>query len=402
MNLETIKTIIKAQTWKQSNEKTAERLGISLQSYLELKDQIKQLNKEEEQEQISPYATGYTQDLDRGTAEYKVESSFQPKTVEEIENLIKLDKTKWKLTKYSVWNCGKEDCWLTSAKVSAIEPTNSVEQFDNFLQTYQPKASTIISTINYEGQKGCLIINKQDAHLNKTNITGSNDIEERFTNFYNKTFSIVKKHFTTSNLEKIIYVLGSDEFNSEFTGTTTHGTPQQNILPYHEGFEKICSHEIDVITLLSSFTSELEVVFIIGNHDTYVGWHLVNWLKTYFRTCTNIKFDTRMIQTKYIKYNNTALCFNHGYVVKPEQLARNFPIEFREEWSSCNNYYIFAGDKHTEMQKTIGGIKFYRLAQVSKSKSSWDDEKGYLGKGELTSFFIDEKDGLTDISYRPL
>ena len=46
MNLE---TIIKAQAWKQSNEKTAERLGISLNSYLELKDQIKQLNKEEEQ-----------------------------------------------------------------------------------------------------------------------------------------------------------------------------------------------------------------------------------------------------------------------------------------------------------------------------------------------------------------
>ena len=405
-----LEIVAKAMGWKKSNQETASKLGLSLTEYLNLKNEVRNLQREDEdgeeclsELQKSGFATGYSEDLDKGVAEYKIQSSFEPRTAEEIESLIKLDKTKWKLTKYSVWNGGKEDVWLTSAKVSAIVSENTPAQFEEFLKTYQPKAKEFKTHSRLNDRNACLIINKQDAHLNKFDQNGDNDITKRFENFHNKVENILRKSCATQNLEKIVYVLGSDEFNSEYSNTTTHGTPQSNLTDYHTGFEKICEHEITIIDLLRKYCNKLEILYIPGNHDMYVGWHLVSWLSTFYRNISNIKFDCRQISTKYIKYNNTAMCFNHGYAIKPEALAQNFPIEFREQWSSCNKFYAFVGDKHTEMSKTIGGIKFYRLAQISKAKSLWDDEKGYsLIQGELTTFLIDERDGLTTIDYQPL
>jgi hypothetical protein len=65
-----------------------------------------------------------------------------------------------------------------------------------------------------------------------------------------KTEIILQQAKLSSNLETIKYIVGSDEFNSEFTGTTTKGTPQTNILTYHDSFLKICNHEASMIQLL--------------------------------------------------------------------------------------------------------------------------------------------------------
>lgn len=279
-----------------------------------------------------------------------------------------------------------------------------MKSFTEFLAKYEPAATPIENkNISDKVSNACLIVNKQDAHLNKYDVNGSNNIHTRFNGFMNNLTKILKKSVATANLENVIYAIGSDEFNSEWTGRTVHDTPQQNILNYHEGFEAICNHEVDVINLLQEYTHKVHVLYIPGNHDTYVGWHMVSWLKTYFRNCPNVHFDVAPTYTKYVKYGKSALCFNHGYVVKPEALAQNFPIEFKEHWSHCNNFYIFAGDKHTELARTIGGIKFYRLAQISKSKSDYDSERGYtLCKGEITAFLLDEVDGLTDVYHQTI
>lgn len=286
-------------------------------------------------------------------------------------------------------------------KTEVMDDTN----FIKFLETYIPKADPITCKDSPHAMKvnSCLVINKQDSHLNKYDVGGDNNIQKRFRNFYDSVAGILTKAKSTSNLQRVIYVIGSDEFNSEFTGRTVHDTPQQNIMDYHTGFEAICSHEISIINLLLERAHNVHVLYIPGNHDEHVGWHMASWLKTYYRECGQIHFDIAPTYTKYIKYSNTGMCFNHGYIVKPEQLAQNFPLEFKEHWSACDNFYIFAGDKHTELARAIGGIKFYRLAQVSKAKSKFDSERGYIAsKGELTAFLIEETEGLTDVYHKTI
>jgi DNA repair exonuclease SbcCD nuclease subunit len=179
---------------------------------------------------------------------------------------------------------------------------------------------------------------------------------------------------------------------------TTKGTPQQNTHSHHESFEFICDHEVAIITMLLQHANNIDVIFVSGNHDEFAGWYMIKWLEGYFRTTERVSFDISPKYRKYVSYGNTALMFNHGDVLKPVKLAALFPMEYRENWSSHENFYIFTGDKHHEVSLDLNGIKFYQLPALSTSKSLWDDKNGHvMSKAEITGFLIDEFDGLTNI-----
>jgi UDP-2,3-diacylglucosamine pyrophosphatase LpxH len=170
------------------------------------------------------------------------------------------------------------------------------------------------------------------------------------------------------------------------------------LLLYQESFKLISNHEIVILNTLLTFSKKVKVVFIPGNHDEYVGWNLINLLETYYRNESSIEFDSSIDNTKYHKFGNSAIMLNHGDAIKPVDLAQKFPIGFKHSWSQCDNYYIFTGDKHTELSMDIKGIKFYRVPQLSNAKSKWDDKQGYIdSKAEMTAFVITETNGMSDI-----
>jgi hypothetical protein len=209
---------------------------------------------------------------------------------------------------------------------------------------------------------------------------------------------MLKKANTLNSIDEIVYIIGSDQFNSEWTNLTTKGTPQQNIYSYQESFKLISNHEIEVLNTLLTYSRKVKVVYIPGNHDEFVGWNLINLLEVYYRNDSSIEFDSSTENTKYHKFGNSAIMLNHGDAIKADDLAKKFPIGFKANWSECDNYYIFSGDKHTELAKDINGIKFYRVPQLSNAKSKWDDKQGYIdSKAEMTAFVITETNGMSDI-----
>ena len=246
---------------------------------------------------------------------------------------------------------------------------------------------------------GCLLINKQDAHYNRLDgVNQDNDIIQRFTKISNKIKTIIDQAKLSNNLETVLYILGSDTFNSESTGMTTGGTPQENILSFYDSFEKVCNHEVEIINTMLDNSQFIELVFMPGNHDAFASWHLLNWLKVYYRTTHRIKFDIAPSYRKYVSYGVSAMMFNHGDKIKPERLVTIFPIEFRKDWSSHKNFYIFTGDKHTEMSHDFNGIEFYRISAFTTVSSQWEDKNGYIGrKPGVTAFLIDRSYGITNI-----
>lgn len=308
-----------------------------------------------------------------------------------------IDESKYKLS--SFWSKQKDKGYQVSAQIKRISDSSfDPTKFTTFLESYKSPHKVVVKEKNVNRIKSCFIFNKQDSHLNKFDIDGNNNIEERFSSLYNKCEKMLMKANLSSNVDKVLYIIGSDEFNSEYTNATTKGTPQVNVGQFHESFEAIADHEVKMINLLLSHSSNVEVVYCPGNHDEFVGWHLVSWLKAYFRQQNNLTFNSDPSYTKYIKYSNTAICINHGDAQKPERLAQNFPIDFKSEWSSCDHFYIFCGDKHTELSRSIGGITFYQIPAFSKSKSLWDSKNGYTNaKGELTAFLVEENEGIVDI-----
>jgi len=395
--------------WKKSKKFYADKLNISESEVDDLLRELKtsQIAQDDAETakyigELEDYIVRFIEDVQKGTGEIVLNSKEEIKSLEELIEKCKIDTDKWEVTKYVQNYWGNSDqthyqvkAWLGKKKDEQIFQ----DSFISFLETYEPHSPKVTAP-KYETSKkdACLIINKQDSHLDKLDIGGDNDIEERFGNFIQRVEIIIDQASLSNNLTDIKYIIGSDEFNSEFTSTTTKGTPQQNILSYHDSFKAICDHEVDVINLLLQKGDVVDVIFVAGNHDEFVGWHLASWLQTYFRNELRLFFDISPRYRKYVSYGTSAMMFNHGDALKPAKLASLFPMEFKTEWSDHDNFYIFTGDKHHEMSIDINGIKFYQLPAFSTAKSSWDDKNGYtITKGEVTGFLIDLEDGITNI-----
>ena len=396
-------------SWKKSKKFYAEKLGISESEVSDLLRELRERETISEQAEISAYVgeledriIKFEEDLLKGTGEIVLNSSEEIKSLDELIVKCKIDTNKWEITKYvqNYWGNAEHPHYQVKAWLGKKSDEQVFQDsFIEFLKEYQPSSPDIVSP-KYENSRpvGCLVINKQDAHLNKYDVGGDNDIEDRFGNIMEKVEVIVNQALLSNYIDEVFYIIGSDEFNSEFTNTTTKGTPQQNILSYHESFQSICEHEIQMISMLLQRSKHVRIIYVAGNHDEFVGWHMINWLDAYFKNEVRVSFDCSPKYRKYMSFGTTAMMFNHGDAIKPIKLAGIFPIEFREEWSEHENFYIFTGDKHHEVSQDFGGIKFYQIPAFSNAKSSWDEKNGYTGaRGEVTAFLIDHNDGMTNI-----
>lgn len=395
--------------WKKSKKFYADKLGVTEDEVDVLIKELKTAETAENEAEVGNYIgeledtiVRFFEDVQKGVGEVVFNSKEEIKTLDELIDKCRIDTSKWEITKYvqNYWGNAETPhyqvkAWLGKKKNEQVFQ----DSFISFLETYQPLSPEIMAP-KFERSKAdaCLVINKQDSHLNKLDIEGNNDIEERFGTYIRKVETILNQAALSNNLTEIKYIIGSDEFNSEFTNTTTKGTPQQNILSYHTAFQAICDHEVSVINLLLQKGEAVEVIFVAGNHDEFVGWHLASWLETYFRQEDRVFFDISPRYRKYVSYGSSAMMFNHGDALKPAKLAGLFPMEYKEAWSDHENFYIFTGDKHHEVSLDFNGIKFFQLPAFSTAKSSWDDKNGYtIAKGEVTGFLIDFDYGITNI-----
>jgi hypothetical protein len=395
--------------WKKSKQFYADKLGITEFEVDELLKELRNQEKSEEDAEVGNYISElenvivkFTEDISKGVGEVVANFSEEVKSLDELIEKCHIDTDKWEITKYvqNFWGNGGNPHW----QVKAWLAKKSAEQvfqdsFVDFLASYQPVSQEVMSPkFDPERPNGMLVINKQDSHLNKWDVDGDNNVLDRLAKIMYKVEVIAAQAQLSNNLEEITYIIGSDEFNSEYTNATTKGTPQQNTHTYHTSFEYICDHEVLMITMLLQYAKHVNVVYVAGNHDEFVGWHMVNWLQTYFRNIDRLTIDSSPKYRKYVSYGNSALMFNHGDAIKPAKLAALFPIEYRDQWSFHHNFYIFTGDKHHEVSHDFNGIKFYQIPAFSNAKSLWDDKNGHtMSKGEVTAFLIDQAEGMTNI-----
>jgi hypothetical protein len=396
-------------SWKKSKKFYADKLGITEGEIDELLKEIRSREDIQNDAEIGNYVAEleetivrFEEDLAKGTGEVIFNTKDEIKSLDELIVKCKIDTDKWEITKYvqNYWGNGETPHWQVKAWLGK-KSTEQVFQdaFVDFLASYEPVSQAIATPkIEVNKESAMLVINKQDSHLNKYDIDGDNNIVDRLAQIMYKVEVIASQAEMTNNLEKITYIIGSDEFNSEYTNATTKGTPQQNTHTYHTSFKYICDHEILMISMLLSHAQEVDVVYVAGNHDEFVGWHMVNWLKMFFRNEPRVTIDDSPKYRKYVSYGTTAMMFNHGDAIKPAKLAGIFPMEFKDGWSFHNNYYIFTGDKHHEVSHDFNGIKFYQIPAFSKAKSLWDDKMGHVcSKAEVTGFLIEFENGMTNI-----
>jgi len=328
-----------------------------------------------------------------------------PPTEQQIIEWFKIDTKKYRINQvYHKTSFGGK--YAITVSLLALKGSQTLDVSTDFLDKLDElKPLSAFPTIKsrIKGKPNvALLIPKQDAHFNKYDIDGNNNIAERFKAFTRSLLNQLEKVSATSNIEKIFYIVGSDEFNSEWTGNTTKGTPQQNILTYEQGFEAISEFNIAITRLLKAYSAEVEVILLNGNHDHNVSWHLAHLLSRLFSNTPNITVNSELVNTKIITYGKNLIALNHGDATKHKDLASKLPILAKDKWSSHDNYFIITGDKHTELAQDFNGIMAYRVPQLSSSKSAWDDKNNYItSKPEMLTFVFQET-YLSDIIREPI
>lgn len=321
--------------WKKSDEYCAERLGLTLQRYREIKREILGGSNK---------VTEWKENLDDGKAEIKGVSSTEPRSPEEIIKVLKIDTSKWKLSSY--WNKEHKDQWFISAMVTKLESKvedGLIKALESFKPKYTPVKDIFLNEIFMTPTAAVLSV--QDLHFGKEgNDTVVQDFKNAITN-------LVMRAYKTHRLEKVIYVFGGDLLNMDtFQGTTTSGTPVDNGQRAQEAYALAFDSLFWSINFIKQFCKELHVVYLPGNHDRLSSYHMAHALSKVFDSDPNIIFDAEYSERKVVCYGSNFFGFEHGDVS-----TKNTPLvyatEFAGEWGSTVYRTCYTG--HFHRKKTM-------------------------------------------------
>jgi len=362
---------------KKSAEAEAARLGISITQYLKIKEEViavlqttgpkidaqiislvesrllgKTLTTEVVVEDDSASkVTEIHENVEDGTCKITGISSEEPRSPEEIIQILKIDTTKWKLSQY--WNKEKGNKWVVSALVSRIGQDEVAQNtFLEILENYEipaikPLDPTELKWLNAEAdaEQVCGVLSLQDLHFGKV---GNEDMDKILNDSVNY---LMQKAYKSYKLAEVVFIVGPDTLNMDtFGGTTTKGTPVENSEMATEAYLKAFNAICQALGKVAQFTEHVRVVFIPGNHDRLSSFHLMHAVSMAYATWENISFDVEYAERKVITYGQNMLCLEHGDVS-----AKNNPlvyaVEFPAAWGACKHRMLYTGHYHGRRTK---------------------------------------------------
>ena len=392
--------------WKKSDEWCASKIGVPLDKFQEIKKIITQVQDAVQEEldnslvdlvgkrmlemigeddirdkflpRLEEHIAGaihdsrekileWKENLEDGTAEIKGIAFAEPQSPEEIIRILKIDTEKWKLSSY--WNKQHKEYWLVSAMVTQkqVEAKDLLaETIKNFQPSYTPIEAPAFINDKFD-RRTVGVLSIQDLHFGKE---GNRDVVQ---DFKDAVVNLTLKAYLSHRVEKIIYVFGGDLLNMDtFQGQTTKGTPVDNDLRAQEAYNQAFDALYWSVNHIKQFCTELEVVYLPGNHDRLSSYHLAHALSKCFAAESNITFDAEYSERKVKIYGDNFFGFEHGDVTKkwtPLVYATEFPTYWGETtYRTCYTGH-FHSKKTTEFvtDNEIHGFAIKHLPSLSKS-----------------------------------
>ncbi len=339
--------VLESLKWKKHPKISAQRLGISESEYIRIKDELKTEKKTQKRKsKFFSKASDNAQlvesiDLEKGEGKLSGTFDHEPKSPEEIIQLLKINTSIWKLSSY--WNKQMGDHWRVSALISKIK-NNDEKHFKELLKNWKPKTyklpKTSLKSLK-SSDKVCGVMSIQDIHFGKEgNQTIDKDFEDTVVN-------LVTRATASHYIEKLFFVVGGDLINMDtFTGTTTSGTPLENCMTASEAYIQAFDAMHWAIGYIKNFCKELVVVYVPGNHDRLSSFHLCHALSQSIES-NEIEWDITYEERKVHVWHDNFNAFEHG-----DKPSKNTPLvyatEYPKEWGDTINRTLFTGHFHTE------------------------------------------------------
>ena len=339
--------VIDSLKWKKHPKISAERIGITEEEYRKIKKEIlADRSKQRKKTNFFSKAADKAQlvesiDLDKGEGKISGTFDHEPKSAEEIINLLKIDTNKWRLSQY--WNKQMGDHWRVSALVTQLK--NQEENlFKNLLEVWKPKKHKLPKYSLKSADKSdpvCGVISLQDIHFGKE---GNDTIDK---DFEDTIIYLMSKAAPVHYIEKMYFVVGGDLINMDtFDGTTTGGTALDNCMTATMAYTQAFDAMHWAINYVKAFCKNLVVVYVPGNHDRLSSYHLVHALSKSIES-KEITWDIKYEERKVHVWENNFNAFEHG-----DKRSKNNPLiyasEYPREWGKTTNRTLFKGHIHTD------------------------------------------------------
>jgi len=355
-------------TQKKSKKFYAEKLGISEYEVNELMRELKEKDNESPIELNVSTGEIRKVNVEKGTIESTVTSTFEPKDDLELATLHKINLDKYVITNY--WSKMLPSGSFTSSIFSKRkEPKDySPEDFAKFLENYKPNNISITKkdlTANRDYVD--VEISIADYHLAKKCVDGDNDPKTRALRYFNVAQSLICKVKANYNINTVVLPISNDFFHTDnYQHQTTQGTPQDTIIDYHSEYELGFSVLVDTINMLRQHSSTVQVILVQGNHDRTKSFYLAHALDVYFSDAMDVEFIREHSVIKGLTLGNTFIGWHHGNC-KLEDLPLLFAThpQYSQAFGNAKYREVHTGDKHHYMAKEVKGVRIQQMPSLS-------------------------------------
>lgn len=367
--------IIKAIKSKRSNVQCAKRLGITVKEYLERKKEVIQNNFSELEKDIYIIALEekvieFSENIEKGTANIKATALSEPKSAEDIERILKLDKDKWKLSTY--WNKQHKDTkgfdyWVVSAMVTKKQENEmSTDDVENILLNIFKKTSPEVikkQTPKLSNERA-LFIYTSDKHI-AAYVDGN---EALFKNEYDKRsfksrmfyilFEVSYMVDTFGRFDDIYIIDLGDRMDGMNAQTTRGGHKLPQNMTDKEAFETAVTVEKEFYDVMfkSDYANNYHIISnACSNHGGVFDYMVSRALEIYVNAV--YPFVNTSIQEKFIdhiEYGKHIILLTHGK--DTEDMKHGLPLHMNDKTENYINKYLMY-NKIDPTSKKISVVK---------------------------------------------
>lgn len=340
--------VLKLIKSKKSNKYSANRIGVSIEEWINLKNHYKNENL------IKQKITEFSENLNEGTAKYSGISYVEPKSAEDIEKILKIDTDKWKLSTY--WNKQHSDFkgneyWTISALVSQKKENElSFSDVENIIKTTfnNNNISPIKNKINKITNKKALFVYTSDKHI----AAYVDNQESIYENKYDGLTFQARMKLVIHEINYLVNLFGvfedifiidlGDKMDGLNAQTTRGGHKLPQNLSNKEAFNTALSVEKDFYDYV--FTSDFANNYTVllnanSNHGGFFDYIVNKTLELYI----NIKYPFVKIQIQekfieHIEYGKHILLLTHGK--DTEDMKHGLPLNVNDKVENYINKYI--------------------------------------------------------------
>jgi hypothetical protein len=185
---------------------------------------------------------------------------------------------------------------------------------------------------------------------------------------------------------QVLLVLGNDILHIDNPRRqTTSGTPQDTDGMWYDNFINAKRLAVEVIEMLLT-VADVHVVFNPSNHDFMSGFFLLDSVRSWFRNCDQVTFDSDMRHRKYYRWHNNLIGTTHGDGAKQSDLPLLMAQESGADWL-VKHRYIYGHHVHHKTGKDYGSVSFETMRSPSGA-DGWHHRNGYQHAPKAIEGFV--------------